>query len=187
LIRRNPVPARSRIWCASPLDKPLDVPVGDYKTPLLKPAAAEILKSRGEMQQTGKNFPQPSNQCTPQPVPYILYAQQIALLQQKHEVVILYQHPPQARHIRLNAQHPTPLVPSWLRDSIGHYEGDTLVVDTLGVKTGPISMVDIWGTPQSEAVHVVERYRLIDYEVAVETFKGSEKGEHPHRKRSAGQ
>src|SRR5258706_7189954 len=37
----------------------LDVPVGDYKNPLLKPAAAEVLKKRGEISLSGKNFPQP--------------------------------------------------------------------------------------------------------------------------------
>ena len=96
----------------------LDEPVGDYNNPILTPAAAQVLKSRGEMQRTGKNFPQPSNQCVFHPTPYILYAQQIALLQQMSEVVILYQHPHQARHIRLNGQHaenvtrPGPGIPS---------------------------------------------------------------------------
>ena len=49
---------------------------------------------------------------------------------------------------------------------MGHYEGDTPVIDTVGVKVGPLSMVDIFGTPHSEAMHLVERYRLIDYEAA---------------------
>ena len=47
-------------------------------------------------------------------------------------------------------------------DSVGHYEGDTLVVDTVGIATGPYTMVDRFGTPHSEALHVIERYRLID-------------------------
>jgi hypothetical protein len=37
-----------------------------------------------------------------------------------------------------------------------------LVIDTVGVKVGPFSMVDRYGTPHSDALHVVERYRLID-------------------------
>jgi hypothetical protein len=53
-------------------------------------------------------------------------------------------------------------------DSIGHYEGDMLVIDTVGVKIGPFAMVDFYGTPYTQALHVVERYRLIDYEVAKE-------------------
>ncbi len=51
----------------------------------------------------------------------------------------------------------------------GHYEGDTLVIDTVGIKTDrPLAMVDHYGTPYSEALHVVERYRLLGYEAAKE-------------------
>ena len=39
------------------------------------------------------------------------------------------------RRVRLNEPHPSPLTPSWYRDPVGHYEGDTLVIDTVGVKT----------------------------------------------------
>ena len=38
------------------------------------------------------------------------------------------------------------------------------MIDTVGVKVGPFAMVDWYGTPYSDALHVVERYRLIDYE-----------------------
>jgi hypothetical protein len=55
-------------------------------------------------------------------------------------------------------------------DSVGHYEGDTLVIDTVGVKVGRVTMVDRYGTPQSEALHLVERYRLIDVETAKEAM-----------------
>jgi len=58
------------------------------------------------------------------------------------------------------------VTPSWYGDSIGHYEGDTLVVDTVGVKLGPAPIVDMYGAPFSDALHVVERYRLVDYETA---------------------
>jgi hypothetical protein len=52
---------------------------------------------------------------------------------------------------------------------VGRYEGDTLVIDTVGVRTDrPYAMVDSFGTPYTEALHVVERYRLLDYEAAKE-------------------
>ena len=60
------------------------------------------------------------------------------------------------------------VVPSAHGDSVGHYEGDTLVIDTVGVKVGRYTMVDRRGTPYTEVLHVAERYRLIDYEAAVE-------------------
>jgi hypothetical protein len=68
----------------------------------------------------------------------------------------------------MNQPHPAKVVPSAHGDSIGHYEGDTLVIDTVGVKVGPYTMIDRLGTPYTVALHVVERYRLIDYEAAVE-------------------
>ena len=58
--------------------------------------------------------------------------------------------------------------PSWYGDFVGHYEGDALVIDTVGIKVGPFAMVDWYGTPHSEALHVVERYRLLDHEAAKE-------------------
>src|SRR2546423_1944668 len=87
--------------------------VGDWLNPILKPAAAGLLKSRGEISLNGRNFPEPSDQCTLEPVPYILWQQEIQLLQRKNEVVLLYMHSHEARHVRLNTHHPAHLTPSW--------------------------------------------------------------------------
>ena len=72
----------------------------------------------------------------------------------------------EVRRVRMNEPHPAQVTPSWYGDSVGHYEGDTLVIDTVGFKIGPFSAVDQYGTPFTQALHVVERYRLIDYEAA---------------------
>ena len=45
--------------------------VGDYTNPILKPAAAEIVKKHGELSQAGVVYPSPANQCWPEPVPFI--------------------------------------------------------------------------------------------------------------------
>ena len=145
--------------------------VGDDSNPMLKPEAAAILKQRGEITLSGKNFPQPSSECAPMSTPYILQGQEIQLFQTADKVVILYMEDHHVRHVRLNSQHPSVVTPTWSGDSIGHYEGDTLVVDTIGFKTGPLSMLDVYGTPQSGAAHVVERYHLIPYETALIEFK----------------
>jgi hypothetical protein len=47
--------------------------VGDYTNPILKPAAAEIVKKRGEISQSGVAFPDPDAMCMYEPVPYILW------------------------------------------------------------------------------------------------------------------
>jgi hypothetical protein len=90
------------------------------------------------------------------------------MLQQPHQITILYVSY-EVRHVRMNESHPARVTPSWYGDSVGHYEGDTLVIDTVGIETDrPLAMVDLFGTPYTEALHVVERYRLIDYEAAKE-------------------
>jgi hypothetical protein len=88
------------------------------------------------------------------------------MFQQADKITMIYMIDHQIRHVRMNAQHPAKLTPSWYGDSVAHYEGDTLVIDTVGIKAGPFAMIDWYGTPFTAALHVVERYRLLDYEAA---------------------
>jgi hypothetical protein len=140
--------------------------VGDYANPILKPHAADIVKNRGEVSLTGVPYPTPSNQCWPGGVPFVLYNIGMQMLQQPDKITILYSNDHEVRHVRMNQPHPADVTPSWYGDSVGRYEGDTLVIDTVGVRIGPFAMLDMYGTPHSPALHVVERYRLLDYETA---------------------
>lgn len=140
--------------------------VGDYTNPILKPEAAEVVKKHGEIMLSGAGYPDPRNQCLPHGVPYIYSSGGIQLLQQPDKIAIVYDYDHQVRHIRMNQPHPSHVRPSWYGDSVGHFEGDTLVVDTVGFKVGPFSMVDRFGTPHTSALHVIERFRLLDYEAA---------------------
>ena len=149
--------------------------VGDYTNPILKPHAAEVVKKQGEISLTGVAFPDPGYLCRPQGVPYIFWNIEMQMLQQPGKITILYMEDHQVRQIRMNQPHPARVTPSWYGDSVGHYEGDTLVIDTVGIKVGPVSMVDRYGTPHTEALHVVERYRLLDYEAAKEAQERGEK------------
>ena len=67
--------------------------VGDYTNPILKPAAAEIVKKRGEISQSGVAFPDPDAMCMYEPVPYILWNFEIQILQRPDEA----HHPLQSR------------------------------------------------------------------------------------------
>jgi hypothetical protein len=140
--------------------------VGDYTNPILTPAAAEVVKKHAEMSLAGLGYPSPRNQCWPEGVPFIFTNSAVQLLQQPDKITMLYDEDHEVRRVRMNQTHPAQLVPSWYGDSVGHYEGDTLVIDTVGFKVGPFSAVDQYGTPFTPALHVVERYRLIDYEAA---------------------
>jgi hypothetical protein len=140
-----------------------NVPVGDYTNPLLTPEAAQILMERGDISLSGRAFLSPHNKCLLEPPPFVLAMQfGVQILQHEDGVVLNYLLNHLVRHIRMNAPHRTDMAPTWQGDSVGHYEGDTLVIDTTGIKVSPFSTVDRNGTPHSEALHVVERYRLID-------------------------
>jgi hypothetical protein len=139
---------------------------GNFNNPILKPEAAAVVKRRSEILRSGADYPNPSLNCWPMVSPYIFRVQEMQVLQKKDEVIFLFMQDHQIRHVRLNQQHPAHITPSWYGDSVGHYEGDTLVVDTVGYKPGPEPVLDMYGSPFSEALHVVERYRLVDYEVA---------------------
>jgi hypothetical protein len=143
--------------------------VGDYTNPILKPEAAAKVKKFGEMSIAGITYPNPANQCWPEPIPFIFKTFGMQMLQRKDHIVIMYDEGPDVRHIRLNGTHPKNAAPSWYGDSVGRYDGDTLVIDTVGTRTDrPFAMLDLYGTPYTKALHIIERYRLIDYEEAKE-------------------
>ena len=143
---------------------------GDYTNPILKSEAAAVVKKHAELGLNGIGDPNPRNQCWPEGVPFLFTNGPTELVQQPDKITILYAYDHQVRHVRMNQQHPATVTPSWYGDSVGHYEGDTLIVDTVGLKIGRYSMVDWYGTPHSDALHVIERYRLLDAVAAKDGF-----------------
>ena len=144
--------------------------VGDYANPILKPDAARIVKEHGELSLAGKDYPTPSNQCWPGGIPYVFWDFLVQIFQRPDHITIAYRHGNEVRRVRMNDSHPARVTPSWYGDSVGHYEGDALVIDTIGIKRGPYAMLDMYGTPFSDKLHVVERYRLVDYAEAADAI-----------------
>src|SRR4051794_11475239 len=143
--------------------------VGDYKNPILQPWAAEVVRKHGEISKGGVAYPSPANQCWPEPLPYIYKNFGMRFVQTADKITLIYSEDHEVRWIRMNEPHPEQVPPTWHGDSVGHFEGDTLVVDTIGTRTDrPFGMIDLFGTPFSDKLHVVERYRLLDYEEAKE-------------------
>jgi hypothetical protein len=139
--------------------------VGDYTNPILQPWAAEVVRKKGELSLAGITYPNPANQCWPEPVPFLFKHMAMQMLQRPDEIVMLFNEDHEVRFVRMNQPHPAKVKPSYHGDAVGHYEGDTLVIDTVGIKTDrPYAMVDLFGTPYTEKLHVVERYQLLDYE-----------------------
>jgi hypothetical protein len=146
--------------------------VGDYTNPILQPWAAEIVKKKGELSLAGLIYPSPANQCWPEPVPFLFKHMAMQMLQLPDEIVMLFSEDHEVRRVRMNQPRRAPVTPSWHGDAVGHYEGDTLVIDTVGIKIDrPFAMIDMFGTPYTEKLHVVERYQLLDYEAVKDALE----------------
>jgi hypothetical protein len=137
-------------------------PMPDLSSPILQPWVREQLRRRSERILAGKPaFPIQAS-CWPAGVPhFLLYpVQPVYFIQTPMEVLMIWQADHQTRHVYLGARHSEHVKPSWYGESIGHYEGDTLVVDTIGLDTR--TAVDNFQTPHSPQLHVTERFRLIN-------------------------
>jgi hypothetical protein len=75
-------------------------------------------------------------------------------------VVMILSSKQEVRHVYLADKHSPNVKTSWYGESIGHYEGDTLVVDTIGIDER--TWVDGFGTPHTKQLHVIERFHLIE-------------------------
>ena len=138
-----------------------DIWAGDFDNPILQPWAREIVKKNAESEIRLEHVHTADDSCWPSGVPQAVnLIGEVQFLQAKDRVVILYQRDHQVRWVWLNRVHSANPAPSWYGESVGHYEGDTLVVDTIGQKAHKMSVVDPFGTPHTDKIHVVERYRL---------------------------
>lgn len=130
----------------------------DYATKL-QPWAMDVMVKRDAALQAGKPLPTNTSSCLPDGTPTVIdipYASQFIFT--PTHTYILYEADNQSRRIRMNSTHPAKLKPSWYGDSIGRWEGDTLVIDTVGLSArGQLN----WdGIPHTDALHVVERYSI---------------------------
>ena len=96
--------------------------------------------------------------CDPPGVPRIyMYPWEITFIQTPKMVYILYEYTKIWRAVAMDREHPKDPDTTWLGDSIGRYEGDTFVIDTIGFNDK--TWLDQTGHPHSDALHVIERFR----------------------------
>jgi len=132
---------------------------GDWTNPILQPWAREVVKKNAESEMRLQHVYTADDTCWPSGVPQAVnLLDNVQFLQSKDRVTILYQRNHQVRRIWLNRPHSRTVKPSWYGESVGRYEDGALVVDTIGLKTHKMSVVDAFGTPHTEQLHVVERY-----------------------------
>ena len=135
--------------------------VADLTNPTLKPWVVDALKKNAERGLAGDTVNPPFVFCRPMGVPgSLVLLENVQLLRTPTDVTILYQRDQQQRHIRLDTSHSTNPAPSYYGESVGHFEGDTLVVDTIGLNDKTV--IDLYSTPHSDALHVVERYHVVN-------------------------
>jgi hypothetical protein len=110
---------------------------------------------------------EPMVRCLPPGVPRTtlmgLFPMQI--VQTPKMVVLLFEVFHEFRLIPIDAQHPDDLDPSYMGDSVGHWDGDTLVVDVTGFNDK--TWLSGVGTFHSEKLHVTEKFTRVDYNTIV--------------------
>jgi hypothetical protein len=145
-----------------------DRPAGREGAPYQDWAAEKVLEAFNR-----RGIDDPTSRCLPAGIPRSvmlgLFPQQI--VQTATQVVILYEYMSTFRVIPFDAEHPDDLLPSYMGNSVAHWEGDMLVVDVIGFNDK--TWLAGTGTFHSDALHIVERYTRvskdrIDYEVMME-------------------
>src|SRR6185436_13502281 len=111
-------------------------PVADLTNPILQPWVREELRKLNERVLAGQPVFEYRASCWPAGVPAFLLAvvNPIFFIQTPKQVTMIAQGGDHTvRRVHLNVAHSPRVTPSWFGESVGHYEGDTLVVDTIGL------------------------------------------------------
>ena len=148
---REGQPDLSGIW--------INVNNPDAPPPPLQPWAAEVLRQR--MENNSKDYP--GGFCLPANASSITRAFPYKFVQTPSLIVVIHESDtPGLRQIFLDGRpHPADWNPTWQGHSIGHWDGDTLVVDTIGFNDK--AWLSLSGIPHTEKLHTVERIRRPDY------------------------
>jgi hypothetical protein len=112
-----------------------------------------------QRRRSGREFQ--SAYCLPTSLPAAMLVLNVKLIQAPAEIVVLAGNGDPARQIYIDGRSlPKDPVPSWMGTSAGHWDGDTLVVDTTGFNER--AWLDGAGHPRSEGMRVTERYHRRD-------------------------
>jgi hypothetical protein len=108
--------------------------------------------------------PDPTARCIPPGIPRtMLQPFPWEIVQARDRVVMIFEYQSLVRQIFTDGRgHPKDLEPTYMGHSIGRYEGDTLVVDTIGFNDK--TWLDPKGLPHTDALHVLERIRRVDHD-----------------------
>jgi hypothetical protein len=146
---RDGKPDLSGVWYPGPDLEP--------EVPPMLPWAEEVVKRR-----SAKVGDDPRAQCLPSGIVRTHGLDLAKLVQTPALLVMLVESSvPGVRQVFLDGRpHPPALEPSWLGHSVGRWEGDTLVIETIGLNDRVWQ--DLNGRPQTEKAHITERYHRPD-------------------------
>jgi len=134
--------------------------------PPFQPWAEALLKKRDVENNTADpdTGPDPIERCIPPGVPRIMLQPfPWEIVHARDRIVMIFEYQALTRQIFMDGRgHPKDLDPTYMGHSIGRYEGDALVVDTIGFNDK--TWLDPMGLPHSDALHVVERFRRVDHD-----------------------
>lgn len=136
------------------------LPVADLNNQILQPWTRNELRKRNELVLSGKALSMGAG-CEQIGGAAFLTRSNVEpyfFIQAADKVVIISQVDHQYRHIYLTDRHSQNVKPSWSGESIGHYEGGELIVDTIGISDK--APVDKYFTPHTDQFHMIERFRL---------------------------
>jgi len=143
--------------------------IADLGNPNLKPWVKEHMKKDIDEVLAGKIAFTPRSSCMPAGVPgFMAYGgpEPLYFIQTQKQVWMIYSGDQQVRRVYLDVPHSANPKSSWYGESVGHYEGDSLVIDTIAQDERTV--VDPYRTPHSAKLHVVERWKMLDGGEAME-------------------
>ncbi len=137
--------------------------IADLSNPNLKPWVKEYMRRDIDEVLAGKVAFTAQSACQPGGVPMFMGyggVNPVLFLQTPKEVWLYFSGDSQVRRVYMDVPHTAHPKPSWYGELVGHYEGDSLVVDTIGLSEK--TFADIYRTPHTDKMHVVERWRKVD-------------------------
>jgi hypothetical protein len=150
-------------WIAKnlePLDKRVLRTMEGEALPL-QPWAKKIYEERIDLQRHDDAFSDTNTYCLPSGVPHILTGSNypMEILQTPHQLLMVFEVMNEFRYIYIDRAHDSEVYPSWEGDSVARWDGDVLVVDTVGLTDR--TTIDKMGLPHTTALRVGERIRLL--------------------------
>jgi hypothetical protein len=141
------------------------LPLADLNNPNLMPWVVEFLRKANDRMLARQLRYSSRASCLPAGVPmfwrYGAGFQPVWFMQTPRKITMINIGDSQIRQIYMDVPHSLDFRPSWFGESTGRYEGEELVIDTVGFN-GKTMLDDTYNVPQSTQLHVIERLKLIE-------------------------